>query len=273
MPNPPRFRTGEPCWLDLVTSKPDAAIEFYGGLFGWTVEQAPPGADYRTFVKDGRRVAGLTPVTELAGDRGRLDDGGLDDGGLDDGWLDDGWLVYLAVGDADATATAIREAGGEVLQNKELRGLGRMLIARDATGAIVGAWQSGDHPGFGLTREPGAPMWQELHAEHYAAAVDFYERAFDWDTRVLSDSDELRFTTMGDGANAAAGIMDAAATLPEIERSRWVAYFGVENANESAVRVTDLGGAMLERVEDTPYGRMARASDPSGFTFYIMQVD
>jgi predicted enzyme related to lactoylglutathione lyase len=253
MPVPSSFRAGEPCWLDLVTSKPEAAIDFYGGLFGWTVEPTPQQhGDYRNFIKDGRRVAGLA---NSAND------------------LDDGWLVYLAVPDTDATAAAVRDAGGTVLVSREFPGLGRMLVARDATGAQVGAWQSGDHPGFGLAREPGTPVWQELHARDYAAAVDFYERAFGWQTSVLGDGEELRFTTLGEGADAAAGIMDAGATLPEIAPSSWMAYFGVDDANDAAVRVTELGGAMLEAIEDTPYGRMAQAADSSGNLFSIMQVD
>jgi predicted enzyme related to lactoylglutathione lyase len=200
MPVPSSFGVGEPCWLDLVTVDPDAAIDFYGGLFGWTVESTPDEyGDYRNFVYNGRRIAGLTNPTRE---------------------IDDGWLVYLSVTDTDATAAAIRDAGGELLQSQELPGLGRMLVARDATGARVGAWQSGAHPGFGLTREPGAPVWQELHAKDYAAAVAFYERVFGWETSVLSDDDELRFTTLGDDGRRAHAAGDRALPVDGVLRRR-----------------------------------------------------
>ena len=29
---------GAPCWIDLFSSDPDRAEEFYGEIFGWTAE-------------------------------------------------------------------------------------------------------------------------------------------------------------------------------------------------------------------------------------------
>jgi predicted enzyme related to lactoylglutathione lyase len=89
----------------------------------------------------------------------------------------------------------------------------------------------------------------------------------------MSDNSDFRYTTLGASPDAVAGIWDAAADLPEIEPSFWDVYLGVENANESAVRVTELGGTMLEQVTDSPYGRMAHAVDPTGAKFAIIQVD
>ena len=50
---------GTPCWVELLTSDPARSQEFYGRLFGWTVED--PGADYggyKNFQLKGERVAG-----------------------------------------------------------------------------------------------------------------------------------------------------------------------------------------------------------------------
>ena len=33
------LRAGDPCWVDLGTPDLDAAAEFYGSLFGWSVEE------------------------------------------------------------------------------------------------------------------------------------------------------------------------------------------------------------------------------------------
>ena len=254
MPAPTLFHTGQPCWLDLQTRDPDGAAEFYGELFGWSVEPTPADAPgYRYFTRNGKRVAGMVPIG-------------------DDADVPQGWTVYLATTDADATARAVRENGGEVLSLTTFAELGTVLIARDVTGALVGAWQAGTFGGFELVGEPGAPLWHELHARNFDDAVTFYERAFGWETAVLSATAEFRFTTLGEGDDAVAGIFDATETLPEIEPSKWVVYFGVDNANAAAVRVTELHGAMLERVTDTPYGRMAQAADPGGATFYIMQA-
>ena len=50
---------GAPCWIDLMTSDPDASRAFYGELFGWTSEDAGEDyGDYVNFARDGVAVAG-----------------------------------------------------------------------------------------------------------------------------------------------------------------------------------------------------------------------
>lgn len=255
MPAPIRFRTGQPRWMDLLSRDPDRAVEFYSGLFGWTTEVAPPEfGGYITFRKDGAAVGGLMLNPEDSG-------------------VDDGWTVYLEVADARATADAARANGGEVRELEALSDMGTWLVLTDATGARVGGWQNESHSGFEVVEGAGAPVWAELHARDYDAAVAFYETVFGWQTEVMSDTHEFRYTTLGSSPDAVSGIWDASDDLAEIEPSYWDVYFGVENANQSAVRVTELGGAMLERVTDSPYGRLGHAADPTGARFAIMQGD
>ena len=55
---------GVPCWIDVEPPDRDAAVAFYGGLFGWTFENAmPPGLPgyYLIARLDGQDVAGLGP--------------------------------------------------------------------------------------------------------------------------------------------------------------------------------------------------------------------
>ena len=43
------YMPGVPCWVDTTQPDPEAAAEFYGGLFGWELEQLMPpesGAKY-----------------------------------------------------------------------------------------------------------------------------------------------------------------------------------------------------------------------------------
>ncbi|GAB2449366.1 putative enzyme related to lactoylglutathione lyase [Conyzicola lurida] len=248
------FRTGQPRWADLVSRDTDRAVDFYTGLFGWQATAAPSEfGGYITFSRDGHNV------------------GGLMENGPDPG-VDDIWTVYLEVDDARETAEAAQTEGAEVLELEDLADLGTWLVITDPTGARVGGWQNIAHTGFETTRGAGAPVWAEEHTRDYRAAVAFYETVFGWETEVLSDTDDYRFTTLGRGADAVAGIQDDSATLAEIEPSYWELYFGVANANETAVRITELGGALLERVADTEYGRMGHAVDPTGARFAILQV-
>src|SRR5690242_12056476 len=41
-----RYIPGVPCWVDTSQPDPEAAVQFYNGLFGWEFEDVmPPGAD------------------------------------------------------------------------------------------------------------------------------------------------------------------------------------------------------------------------------------
>jgi predicted enzyme related to lactoylglutathione lyase len=252
---PLNFRTGQPRWMDLLSRDPDRAVDFYTGLFGWEAEAAAPEfGGYVTFSMEGKAVGGLMPNPADSG-------------------VDDAWTVYLEVADAQATAEAARANGGEVRELEQLADMGIWLVLTDVTGARVGGWQNFTHSGFEANEGVGTPVWTELHARDYAKAVSYYETVFGWQTEVMSDSDDFRYTTLGKSPNAVAGIWDASNDLPEIEPSFWDVYLGVANANESAVRVTELGGTMLEQVTDSPYGRMAHAVDPTGAKFALIQVD
>ncbi|GAA3586158.1 VOC family protein [Klugiella xanthotipulae] len=245
--------TGEPIWMDLFSSNPEASMLFYQKLFGWTSEAAGPDFNgYVTFSLHGERVAGLA-----TNDTG--------------GEVADAWTVYLHTADAETTAALIEENGGGVHSSHRVGSLGTMLILNDANGAVLGAWQPGTHTGFGVYREPGAPAWIELHTTGYAGALTFYQRAFGWETTVMGDSDEFRYSTLGSGESSTAGMMDATSFLPPGARSTWVVYFAVADADQAVALAVERGGRVLRPVEDTPFGRMAELVDPTGAPFKVLQ--
>jgi predicted enzyme related to lactoylglutathione lyase len=94
---------------------------------------------------------------------------------------------------------------------------------------------------------------------------------FAWDTHVEGDTPDFRYTTLGEGDGALAGIMDASSFLPEGVAAQWSIYFGVEDADATLTKVVELGGSIVEPVDDTPYGRLATAADPSGIHFKLRQ--
>ncbi len=102
------------------------------------------------------------------------------------------------------------------------------------------------------------------------ASVQFYRDVFGWDTHVASDTPEFRYTTFGEGDGALAGIMDAANFLPEGVPAYWSIYFGVEDTDKALAQVVDLGGSVIAAAEDTPYGRLATAADPTGAQFRLI---
>ncbi len=130
--------------------------------------------------------------------------------------------------------------------------LGSMAVLRDVGHAAIGAWQPGRHKGFAVHREPGTPTWFELHTREYDASVRFYRDVFNWDAHAMSDTPEFRYTTLGEGDAALAGIMDVTAFLPADVPAHWQIYFGVEDTDAALVNVVELGGKVVLAAEDTP---------------------
>jgi uncharacterized protein len=252
MPTRDSAVTGAPCWIDLFTSDPDTSRAFYGNLFGWTSEVAPEFGNYINFQRNGAPIAG-----------GMQNDGSAG--------VPDGWNVYLETSDIDAVTRAAADNGGQVIVPAMAVGdLGSMAVLADPSGAAIGAWQPGQHTGFSVLDEIGAPAWFELHTRAYKEAIAFYETAFGWDTHVMSDSPELRYSTLGSGDALKAGVMDAAAYLPDGAPSHWAIYFRVADADAAVAKAVELGATVVEPAQDTPYGRLAGLTDPTGAGFKLM---
>jgi predicted enzyme related to lactoylglutathione lyase len=145
-----------------------------------------------------------------------------------------------------------------------------MAVVTDPGGAAIGMWQPGVHKGFGVFGEAGTPSWFELHTRDYEAAVAFYRDVFRWDTDVAGDTPEFRYTTLKHGDGWLAGIMDASAFLPEGVPNHWSVYFGVDDADTTLAQIAKLGGSTVTPAEDTPYGRLATATDPTGAQFKLV---
>ncbi|WP_372698831.1 VOC family protein [Arthrobacter sp. JSM 101049] len=251
----PDLRPGSPCWIDLMTSKPERARSFYATLFGWTYE-AGDQETYGGYVlasKDGHLVAGLMENDGEAG-------------------TPDGWSTYLRVEDVDATvATATAHGGKVLLPPMDIPAQGRMAMLLDPAGAAVGAWESGAHTGFGVHGDTGAPAWHELHARCYPDTVEFYRKVFGWEAATMSDTDEFRYTTDRSGRTASAGILDATAFLHAGYPAAWQVYFQVEDAEAAITQALGLGASVVDAPRDSPFGRVASLSDPTGASFKIIE--
>jgi predicted enzyme related to lactoylglutathione lyase len=116
-------------WEDLRSTDPDAARRFYGDVFRHDFQALPmAGPDYFTF--------------HLIGDKSPL--GGM--GGMFGApqGTPSHWLVYFAVADTDATASAAERAGGKVIAAPFDSPFGRLAGIVDPAGAVFWVIQPND---------------------------------------------------------------------------------------------------------------------------------
>jgi len=254
MPSRDRAPIGSPCWTDLWTSDVEGSRAFYNGLFGWEAQEpSPEFGGYFMFTREGVPVAGAM-------------------GSMGDMPADNTWKIYLSSDDIDKIVKAAEAEGAQIIGSPmAVADLGSQAVLIDPTGAQIGTWQAGTFPGFTVLNEHGAPSWFELFTREHASAVAFYQSVFGWEVNTVGDSDEFRYTTMREpaGESELAGIMDATAFLPAGVPAHWSIYWEVEDAQVTVGKVKALCGSVVIDVEDTPYGRLATVTDPTGAQFKL----
>lgn len=242
---------GTPAWVDLGSADLDASREFYGGLFGWEAPEGPPEAGgYTMFHLRGRQVAGLGPLQE---------------------GQPPSWSTYVYVADIDATVEAARVGGATVvMEPMDVGDAGRMSILIDPAGAFIGVWQPNTHRGAQIVNEPGSLVWDELTTKDTEVAKAFYTSVFGWGTEV-APMEGVEYTMFSNGGEPMAGMIKMTEEFGDIP-PHWMTYFAVEDADASAAKVTELGGAVAVPPFDTPVGRTAVVADPAGAFFSIMAL-
>ncbi|MFI0982799.1 VOC family protein [Streptomyces sp. NPDC021093] len=250
-----RHMPGTPCWVSLMVHQLTSTQEFYGALFGWEFRPGPQQlGPYVRALLDGHEVAG---IGQLPADR----------------HLPTAWTPYLASDDAGATAQAVTCSGGTVAVGPLDAGdAGRMALASDPAGAVFGIWQAAAHPGAAVAGAPGTPVWNELVTRETASIVKFYQAVFGYDAEAVVSAD-FDFTTLLVDKKPVASLHGVGHALPRDRGAHWMTYFEVEDADEAALLVSDLGGHVVQQPRDGATGRLAVVSDPEGAVFTVVRSD
>lgn len=237
--------------MDLLASDVDAAIEFYSRLFGWEFLDDPHARSqgYIPALLDGEPVSGV-----VANDP--------------DSDAPDAWTTYLNVADIHAAMFATKLHGGKgYLKPVAIDGQGTVALIGDPSGAGVGLWQAFAPATYPVKRSHGRRVWNELHTKHFELAARFYREALGWELSPVADSPEFRYYTLGQGADAVAGLYDIAG---QDTAEGWRSYFAVDDADLAAALTEDLGGRILGAPHDSYFGRTAMLADRGGAEFAVI---
>ncbi len=252
------YEPGVPCWVELG-GIPDIgkAVDFYGGLFGWDVpepENAEQTGGYRQAMLRGKPVAGMMPSMQEG--------------------QPPAWSTYVSVADADATAAAVKQAGGMVIaEPMDVMDLGRMAVFADPTGAVIGIWQPGTFVGAEVVNESNAVVWNELNTRDPEAAKSFYGDVFGWGFEER-EFETGTYTSLKVGEATAGGMIDITGRAPDEVPAHWLVYFDVDDVDATVAKATDSGGGVaLEAFDIAEVGRIAIVKDPFEAVFAVMTPD
>ena len=269
-----RYIPGVPCWVDTTQPDPEAAAQFYGGVFGWDFEDLmPPGSDakYLEARIGGRRVAAISSGGgPVAPDTAT-------------------WNMYVWTASADETAAKVRDAGGTVVtEPMDVMDAGRMATFTDSEGAAFGVWQPNEHRGAEVVNEHGSVNFNDLNSRDPEAAKAFYGAVFGWEVLAMDGGFEMwvldgygdfleelnpgtreRNRELG-APERFADVVASFAPIPDDQPdvpAHWGLTFAVDDADAAAEKAAELGGTVVAPPMDLPWVRMTVITDPQGATF------
>src|SRR5688500_6321838 len=118
----------------------------------------------------------------------------------------------------------------------------------------------------------GVPCWIDTAQPDVDAAVDFYRGLFGWDfeDRMPADAPGHYFVAKLRGRDVAAVGSQPEGAPPD---PVWNTYVWVDDADATAAKGCDAGGAVLTELFDVlDAGRMAVCADPVGAVFCLWQA-
>lgn len=238
--------TGTFVWHELMTQDPEAAVSFYGELFGWRFKRGDAGPmPYHEFFVGEHPIGGIT--------------------GLMGATPQPTWGAYVTVDQIEAAADrACRHGGAVCVPPMDIPGTGRFAALADPTGAqLMPFVYAGDEPDkSNVFGQPGTFLWNELLTDDVPRAARFYGEVFGWSTREQDMGPIGTYTLFGREGRDVAGAMKRPAALPA---NQWLYYVAVTDVDQKLAQAQARGATALGQPMDIPgIGRMVQLKDPQG---------
>ena len=254
----PELQAGTFCWVELGTTNATSAKKFYGGLFGWSMNDVPMGPDsfYTMVQAGGKDVGALYQLGQEQGSQG----------------IPPHWLSYISAKKVDDSAAKAQSLGGKVLKPPfDVFDAGRMAVLQDPSGATFALWQAKKHAGAGHISQSGGLCWNELATNNVDAAGKFYTKLFGWGSKV-QQMGPMAYTIFMQDSRQVSGMFAMGKEYGNAP-SHWMPYFAVADCDVSTSKSKSLGGNIEVPPTDIPgVGRFATLQDPQGVSFSILRL-
>jgi hypothetical protein len=232
------------CFAELHTPDVEAAMRFYGGVFGWEADTVADG-----YVMCRLQRQDVIAMRQTSGSQ-RL-------------------LGYVRVADVDRAATRAQELGGRVVTAPfDTNGFARTCVIEDPEGAAFGLWEARGHGGADMQDRTGTMWWCELMARDIRASREFYAALFGW---TWTETQKWGIDSTVFQLN---GVSVATALQYDPEwgvTAHWGVFFAIEDWDATLRQIASSGGE-LEFWRDVPHaGRLGRILDPACALFIIMR--
>jgi hypothetical protein len=257
------YEPGVPCWVDTLQPDHEAALSFYGELFGWEFAGSGPG-EYHVARLRGRDVAGV----------------GLQP--ANGGSSMPAWNTYVAVDNADEAAARATDAGGTVVMDPfDVLPAGRMAVIADPDGATFCIWEARDRQGAQLVNEPSAWSMSVLNSRYPERAKTFYGALFGWTTESFAmpggEISMWRLPGYVGGEPEQPVSREVVAAMMQADESvppHWSADFWIADLDGAVARMPDLGGRVIQEPYDVPGTglRQGVLADPADTVFSATEV-
>jgi len=246
------------CWIDLNAPDMQAAVAWYGELFGWRFELA--GADggppYGMFLLDGDIVAGVGQMSDEMKRAG----------------VPPVWNNYVAVQDCGEIEKRVVELGGKVVvPTMKVSDAGTLAFFTDPGGASFAVWQAGEHCGGERFNDPGCLSWNELATRDITGAKAFYGGLFGWSFDDTQPVPGVNYTVIKIGARDNGGFIAMNEQWGDMP-PHWMAYIAVSDVDAAAVKVDATGGKVHVPPTDIAVGRFSVVADPQGGIFTMIEL-
>lgn len=233
-------------WHELMTKDPEAALKFYGELFGWKYKTGEMGPmKYHEIMVGERPIGGIT---------GTMGPG-----------QPSAWHAYVTVANVDAAVQRATAQGGKVqMPPMDIPGTGRFAMLADPSGAVIAPFTyTSEQPSKPEVQgQPGTFIWHELLTANPEGVQRFYSEVFGWSVRAQEMGGIGTYHLFHNGAQDVGGMMKKPAEMPV---SFWLYYVAVADVDAAHKKALGLGAQQTMEPMDIPgVGRLSGFIDPTG---------